>query len=72
MAVSLRHGREDCELWLQILTKVHDRGDVAATVAVIGSAPDGDDGFVFEMPLEPMLARDAFSGQCHDVPCNLH
>lgn len=56
MTISLGDGGEYGELWFQVLSKVHDGGDVAAAVAVIGSAPDGDDGFVFEMPLYIKLA----------------
>ena len=33
---------EDGELGLEILSKVHDGGDVTATVAVIGSTPHGN------------------------------
>lgn len=51
MSVSLRNGREYGKLWVQVLSEVHDGGDVAAAVAVIGSAPDRDDGLVFEVPL---------------------
>lgn len=51
MTVSLRNGREYVELWLEVLSKVHNGSDVAAAVAVIGSAPDGNDGLVFEVPL---------------------
>jgi len=45
------HGREDREAWIEVLAEVHDGGDVAAAVAVVRSAPDCDDGFVFEVPL---------------------
>jgi len=50
-ALVVGHGREDREAWVQVLAEVHDGGDVAAAVAVVGSAPYCDDGFIFEVPL---------------------
>ena len=47
----IRHSAEDLELLLEVLAKVHDGRDVSAAVAVIGSGPDGDDVFVFEVVL---------------------
>ena len=47
----LGHGGEDGEFGLQVLADVHDGCDVTAAVAVVGSGPDGDDGFVLEMEL---------------------
>lgn len=51
MTVSLGNGGEYGEFRVQVLSKVHDGGDVTAAVAVVGSTPDGDDGLVFEVPL---------------------
>lgn len=56
MTVSFGNGGEDGELRFEILSEVHDGRDVAAAVAVIRSAPDGDDGLVFKMPLYAVLA----------------
>ena len=56
MTISLGNGGEDGEFGIQVLSKVHDRGDIAAAVTVIRSAPDGDNGLVFEMPLLEALA----------------
>ena len=63
VAVPLGNGRENGELRLQVRSKVHDGGDVAAAVAVIGSAPDGDDGLVFEVPLRII----SFSKDIHEM-----
>ena len=51
MTISFGNGGEYGKLWFQILVKVHDGGDIAAAVAVVGGAPDGDDGLVFKVPL---------------------
>lgn len=51
MAIFLGNGREYGEFWLQVLSKVHYGGNVAAAVAIVGSAPDGHDRLVFEVPL---------------------
>ena len=56
MTVSLGNGGEYGKFGIQLLSKVHDGGDVAAAVAVVGSTPDGDDGFVFKVPLYAALA----------------
>ena len=50
-ALVLGHGGEDGEARVEVLVQVHDGGDVAAAVAVVGRGPDRHDGFVFEMPL---------------------
>ena len=63
VTVSLGNGRENGELWLQVRSKVHDGGDVAAAVAVIGGAPDGDDGLVFKVPLRMV----SFSKDLHGM-----
>ena len=42
---------EDLELWFQVLAKVHNGGDVAASVTVIGCRPDGYHVLVFEVVL---------------------
>lgn len=34
------HGAENLEVRLQILSKGHDGGDVAASVAIVGRGPD--------------------------------
>lgn len=56
MTVSVGNSRENGKLWLKVRSKVHDGGDVAATVAIVRSAPNGDDGFVFKVPLYAVLA----------------
>lgn len=56
MTVSLGNSREYGELGLQVFSKIHDGGDVAAAVAVVRSAPNGNDGFVFKVPLYAVLA----------------
>lgn len=57
------------KFWLQVLSKVHDGGDVAAAVAIVGSAPDGDNGLVFEVPLHRILACDDLieTKACHTL-----
>lgn len=50
-ALAVRNGREDVEALDQVLAHVHDGGHVSTPVTVIGSAPDGDDGLVREVPL---------------------
>lgn len=50
-ALMIRHSRKYRETWIQVFSEIHDRGDVAATIAIVGSAPDGNNGFVIEMPL---------------------
>ena len=42
-AFTVGNGRENAELGLQVFTNVHNRSDVTAAVAVVGSAPHGDD-----------------------------
>ena len=54
----VRHSREDREAWVEVFAEVHDRGDIPAAVAVIGRAPNGDDGFVLEMPLNRYISRE--------------
>ena len=49
------HGRKDVELGLQILAQLHDGGDIAAAVAVVGGAPHGGHGLVLEMPLVALV-----------------
>lgn len=56
MAIFFGNGGEYGEFGIQVLSKVHDGGDVAAAVAVVGSTPDGDDGLVFKVPLYAALA----------------
>ena len=55
MTISFGNGGEYGELWIQVFLEVHDRCNVAAAVAVVGSAPDSDDGLVFEVPLYVVL-----------------
>ena len=50
-ALVIRHGAEDGEAWVQVFAEIHDGGDVAAAVAVVGSGPDCYDGFVVKVPL---------------------
>ena len=50
-ALMIRYSRKYRESWIQVFSEIHDRGDVAATVAIVGGAPDGNNGFVIEMPL---------------------
>ena len=50
-ALVVGHGGEDVEAGLEVLAEVHDGGDVAAAVAVVGGTPHGDDGFILEVPL---------------------
>lgn len=47
-ALIVRDGVEDFEVLLQFGTNVEDGGDVAAAVAVVGSAPNSDE-FVVEL-----------------------
>lgn len=56
----------------QVLAHVHDRGDVAAAVAVVGGTPDGDDRLVIKVPLSLHLSTLCLL-ECGspDVPCNL-
>jgi len=37
------------KLRLEVLAEVHDRGNVATTITVVGCRPDGDNVLVFEM-----------------------
>lgn len=50
-ASMVRHSAENLEVWLQILTQIHDGSDIATSVAVIGRGPDSDNILVFEMVL---------------------
>jgi hypothetical protein len=45
------NGAEDAELWVQILTDVHDGSNITAAVAVIGCGPDGNNGLLGEVIL---------------------
>lgn len=56
VTISFGDGGEYGEFRFEVLSEIHDGGDVAAAVAVIGGAPDGDDGLVFKMPLCAVLA----------------
>ena len=47
----VRYRREDREARVEVFAEVHDGCYVAAAVAVVGSTPDCDDGFVLEVPL---------------------
>ena len=53
-AAMVGHGAEDLELLLQVFAKIHNRGDVAAAVAVVGRGPDCDDVLVLEMVLQKL------------------
>lgn len=44
-------GREDGKLGVEVLSYIHDRGDIAAAVAVIWSRPDGNNRLLWEMVL---------------------
>ena len=72
MTLSLRNGRKYVKFWFQVLSEVHDGGDIAAAVAVIGSAPDGDDGLVFKVPLHAGLATVELIGMERGVPYSPH
>lgn len=50
-ALMIRYSRKYRESWIQVFSEIHDRGDVAAAVAIVGGTPDGNNGFVVEMPL---------------------
>ena len=50
-----RDCREDVELGLQILAKVHNRCYVSTTVAVVRRRPYSDHGLVLEVPLIPFV-----------------
>lgn len=52
MAFALRNRREDGKFGFEVLSKIHYRCDVPATVAVVWCAPDRDDGLIFEMMLK--------------------
>ena len=47
-------GGEDLEGGLEVLVDLHDGGDVAAAVAVVGRGPDGDDILLGEVVLEAL------------------
>lgn len=67
------HGGEDREVWVEVLAEVHNGGDVAAAVTVIGSAPYCNHRFVFEVPLRgySWSARGECDAQWEmgDLPC---
>lgn len=44
-------GGEDAELGVQVFIHGHDRGNVAAAVAVVGGRPNCHDGFLGEVVL---------------------
>ena len=46
-----RDGRKDAELWVKILSNIHDRSDVTAAIAVIRSRPDSDNRLLREVIL---------------------
>ena len=71
----VRYRREDREARVEVFAEVHDRGYVAAAVAVVGRTPDRDDGFVFEVPLreDRRLAGDErYRSGMGSLPCNPH
>lgn len=47
----LRDGREDGKLGIEVLSHIHDGGDITAAVAVIWSRPDGNNRLLREMVL---------------------
>jgi hypothetical protein len=55
-AAVVGHGAEDLELLLQVLAQIHNRGDVAAAVAVVGRGPYCDDVFVLEVVLQKLAS----------------
>jgi len=64
------HRTKDLEIRIQILTQRHDRGNVAASVAVIRCRPDCDDILGCEMVLVPFvhkLMRSSYQGEAIDV-----
>lgn len=56
------NGREDLEFGLEVFAKVHDRGDIAAAVAVVWSRPDSDHVLVFEVVLVAFVDKLMSSG----------
>jgi hypothetical protein len=48
-APMIGHGGEDLELGLEVFAQIHNGGDVAAAVAVVGCGPDRHDVLVFEV-----------------------
>lgn len=57
MTLSFGNSREYSKFWVQVLSKIHDGGDIAAAVAIIRSTPNGDNRFVFEVPLHRISLR---------------
>lgn len=55
----------------QVLAHVHDGGDVAAAVAVVGGTPDGDHRLVIEVPLPLHLSTLLLERGSFDLPCSL-
>lgn len=51
VSLILCNRREDCKPRFEILTEIHDRGDVPTPVAVVGCTPDRDNRLVVKMPL---------------------
>ena len=67
-AAVVGHGAEDLELLLQVLAQIHNRGDVAAAVAVVGRGPDCDDVLVLEVVLQK--SAQVPCSTCLDLPCS--
>jgi hypothetical protein len=64
-------GAEYLEFLLQVFAEVHDGGDVAATVAVVGGGPDSHDVFVLEVVLRGASGYEGLDQKGRvNVPCN--
>ena len=64
------YGAENLEFLLEVLAQVHDGRDVAAAVAVVGSGPNGNDVFVFEVVLLCVSLELCVSAELSTVPCS--
>lgn len=53
------NGAKDAELWVQILTNIHNRSNITASIAVIWCGPNSDDGLLREVVLGELAYLDS-------------
>ena len=71
-ALVVGHCGENGESGLDILSEIHDGGNIATAVTVVRGTPYGDDGFVLKVPLLCAVSASQKLEEDHDQPCSLH
>ena len=71
-ALVVGYCRKYGESGLDILSEIHNGGNIATAVTVVRGTPYGDDGFVLKVPLLCAVSANQKPEEGRNQPCSLH